>query len=92
MVVVEKADADGETERVKEEDKHEVEQLQMQGRRGRGTLRKRERETGENRWREERRVLSGLRTLISGSQGSAQVVKPTYTSSLRPHTLEGRIH
>ena len=89
-MAVEKADAGGETERVKEEEEEEV---KMEGRRGRETHRDTEREAGGKRWREkERRVLSGLRTLISGSQGSAQVVKPTYTSSLRPHTLEGRIH
>jgi len=95
VVAVEKADADGETERVNEEKREEV---KMQGRRGRETQREIERETGGNRWREkerrekERRVLSGLSTLISGSQGSAQVVKPTYTNSLRPHTVEGRVH
>ena len=50
---------------------------------GREAHRKIERETGGNRWRKkERRVLSGLRTLISGSQGSAQVVNATYTYSL----------
>jgi hypothetical protein len=81
-------------------------------RRARETQREIERETGGNRWREkerrekERRVLSGLRTLISGSQGSAQLVAEhvllstsltsltLHLNRLRPHTLvaQGLIH